>query len=119
SGRNGGQMIDGFVEIEKVEKRSGIAAADTAWRMGIECRRIVVDRIEQYGIDCDLKLGYIDLALNQRDVEYFHSEIERKARLNYPHPLEFVPRERMPEYIGSQRYVGGLVNRANGHLHPL
>ena len=119
SGRNGGQLIDGFVDIEKIEKRSGLAAADTAWRMGIECRQIVVDRIEQYGIECDLKLGYIDLALNQRDVDYFHSEIARKTRLNYPHRLEFVPQDRLHEYVGSKRYVGGLVNRANGHLHPL
>lgn len=119
SGRNGGQLIDGFVDIEKIEKRLGIAAADTAWRMGIECRQIVLDRIEQYGIDCDLKFGYLDVALNQRDVDYFHSEIARKTRLNYPHALEFVPREKLHEYIGSPRYVGGLVNRANGHLHPL
>jgi gamma-glutamylputrescine oxidase len=119
SGRNGGQLIDGFVEIEKIEKRLGIAAADTAWRMGIECRQIVIDRIEQYGIECDLRFGYIDLALTQRDVDYFHSEIARKTRLNYPHRLEFVPQDKLHEYVGSKRYVGGLVNRANGHLHPL
>jgi gamma-glutamylputrescine oxidase len=119
SGRNGGQLIDGFVDIEKIEKRLGIAAADTAWRMGIECRQIVIDRIEQYGIDCDLKFGYLDVALNQRDLDNFRSEIERKTRLNYPHRLELVPQDKLHEYIGSPRYVGGLVNRANGHLHPL
>lgn len=119
SGRNGGQLIDGFVDIGKIEKRLGIAAADTAWRMGLECRQIVIDRIEQYGIDCDLKFGYLDVALNQRDLDYFHSEIERKTRLNYPHRLEYVPQEKLHEYVGSPRYVGGLANRANGHLHPL
>ncbi len=119
SGRNGGQLIDGFVETDKIEKRLGAAAARTAWRMGIECRQIVLDRIEQYGIDCDLKQGYIDVALNRRDLDYFHSEIARKKRLDYPHPLEFVPRERLSEFVGSPRYIGGLVNRANGHLHPL
>jgi glycine/D-amino acid oxidase-like deaminating enzyme len=119
SGRNGGQLIDGFVDIDKIEQRLGIAAAHTAWRMGIECRDIVLDRIERYGIECDLKFGYLDLALNARDLLHFQSEIERKTRLNYPHRLEFVPKEELPAYIGSTRYVGGLVNRANGHLHPL
>jgi glycine/D-amino acid oxidase-like deaminating enzyme len=119
SGRNGGQLIDGFVDIDKIEKRLGIAAAHTAWRMGIECRDIVLDRIERYGIECDLKFGYLDLALNARDLLHFQSEIERKTRLNYPHRLEFVPKAELPAYIGSTRYVGGLVNRANGHLHPL
>jgi gamma-glutamylputrescine oxidase len=119
SGRNGGQLIDGFVDVGKIEKRLGAAAADTVWQMGIECRDIVLDRIERYGIDCDLKFGYLDLALNDRDLEHFHAEIERRARRNYPHPLKFVPREELPAYIGSERYVGGLVNPANGHLHPL
>ncbi|HEX2140256.1 MAG TPA: FAD-binding oxidoreductase [Woeseiaceae bacterium] len=119
SGRNGGQLLDGFVELDKIEKRLGNAAAGLAWRMGLECREIVLDRIERYGIDCDLKFGYIDLALNRRDLDYFRAEIERKTRLEYPHRLEFVPQQALPEFIGSRRYVGGLVNRANGHLHPL
>lgn len=119
SGRNGGQLLDGFVDLDKIERRLGIAAAHTAWRMGVECRGIVLERIERYGIECDLKFGYLDLALNRRDLEYFRSEIERKTRLNYPHRLEFVPQEALHDYIGSKRYVGGLVNRANGHLHPL
>ncbi|HEX7061898.1 MAG TPA: FAD-binding oxidoreductase [Woeseiaceae bacterium] len=119
SGRNGGQLLDGFVEIDKIERRLGPEAAQIAWRMGLECRDIVLERIERYRIDCDLKFGYLDLALNRRDVEYFHSEIERKRSLGYPHALQFVPKDELPAYIGSERYVAGLVNRANGHLHPL
>lgn len=119
SGRNGGQLIDGFVDPDKIERHLGPGAAQIAWQMGIECRDIVLERIERYRIDCDLKFGYIDLALNRRDLDHFRAEIERKARLGYPHELTLVPKEQMPAYIGSERYVGGLVNRANGHLHPL
>lgn len=119
SGRNGGQLIDGFVDVGKIEKRLGAAAADIAWRLGVECRGIVLERIERYGIDCDLKFGFMDLARKERELEYFRREMERKERLGYPHPLEFVPREDLQLYIGSERYIGALVNRANGHLHPL
>jgi glycine/D-amino acid oxidase-like deaminating enzyme len=119
SGRNGGQLIDGFVDVGKIEKRLGREAAEIAWRMGVECRDIVLDRIERYGIECDLKFGHIDLALKPRDLDYFKREIERKARLGYPHPLTFVQRQELGRYIGSELYIGGLVNRANGHLHPL
>ncbi len=119
SGRNGGQLLDGFVEIDKIERRLGHEAAQVAWRMGLECRDIVLERIERYGIDCDLKFGYLDLALNRRDIQHFYSEIERKRSLGYPHALQFVPKDELPAYIGSERYVAGLVNRANGHLHPL
>ncbi|HLT90902.1 MAG TPA: FAD-binding oxidoreductase [Woeseiaceae bacterium] len=119
SGRNGGQLIDGFVDTDKIERRLGREAAAIAWQMGIECRDLVLERIERYGIECDLKFGYIDLALNRRDVDHFRAEIERRQRLGYPHELVFVPKADLPAYVGSDRYVAGLVNRANGHLHPL
>lgn len=119
SGRNGGQLIDGMVEIDKIEKRLGLQAAHMAQQMGVECRDVVLRIIKQYEIDCDLKFGYLDLALNQGDIDYFHSEIARKQQLNYPHKMTFVPQEDMRSVIGSDRYVAGLVNEANGHLHPL
>jgi len=119
SGRNGGQLIDGFVDTGKIESRLGADAASLAYRMGLECRDLVVDRIERYGIDCDLKFGFVDLALRQRDIDYFRREIDRKIRLNYPHKTQFVPKEEISSIVGSDRYIGGLVNAGNGHLHPL
>ena len=119
SGRNGGQLIDGMVEIEKIEKRLGKDAALKAHEMGVECRDVVLRIIDEYKIDCDLKFGYLDLALNQADIDYFHAEIERKQKLNYPHAMTFVEKEQMRSVIGSDRYIAGLVNEANGHLHPL
>jgi glycine/D-amino acid oxidase-like deaminating enzyme len=119
SGRNGGQLIDGMVNIEKIEKRLGKDAAQKANEMGVECRNVVLRIIDQYNIDCDLKFGYLDLALNQGDIDYFHAEIERKQKLNYPHAMTFVEKEQMRSVIGSDRYIAGLVNEANGHLHPL
>jgi glycine/D-amino acid oxidase-like deaminating enzyme len=119
SGRNGGQLIDGFVEMSKIEKRVSPAEAKIAYRMGIECRDIVVQRIEQYSIDCDLKFGYLDLALRPAELDYFRSEIERKRRMDYPHQMRMVEREELPSFVGSGRYVGGMINSGNGHLHPL
>ena len=119
SGRNGGQLIDGFVEIEKIGKRFGLAAADMAYRMGLECRDIVVDRIEQHAIDCDLKLAYLDLALRTADMRRFEEELATKRRMNYPHDMRLIQAADLGEFIGSDRYVGGLVNAGNGHLHPL
>ena len=119
SGRNGGQLIDGFVEVEKIGRRFGLAAADMAYRMGLESRDIVVNRIEQYAIDCDLKMGYLDLALRPADVRRFEQELASKRRMNYPHDMRLVEAAELGEFIGSDRYVGGLINGGNGHLHPL
>jgi glycine/D-amino acid oxidase-like deaminating enzyme len=119
SGRNGGQLIDGFVETDKIEKRLGARAAEIAWQMGLECRDIVIQRIEQYSIDCDLKLGYLDLAEKRSEMQRFRSEIERKRRLGYPHAMRMVERDELSSVVGSPLFVGGMINAANGHLHPL
>ena len=119
SGRNGGQLIDGFVEEHKIEKRLGATAASIACQMGIECRDIVVERVRRYAIDCDLKFGYLDLALRDRDMRDFEARLEAKQEAGYPHRLKLVPRERLHDFIGSDRYRGALSNAGNGHLHPL
>jgi glycine/D-amino acid oxidase-like deaminating enzyme len=119
SGRNGGQLIDGFVELDKIEKRLGADAKRVAWQMGVECRDIVVQRIEKYGIDCDLKYGYLDLALKPSEMDGFRSTIDEQKKMGYPHEMRMVEREDMPSVIGSNHYIGGMINDANGHLHPL
>jgi len=122
SGRNGGQLIDGIVEVHKLREiadRYGESAANMVRQIGIDSREVVLDRIDRYAIDCDLKFGYVDLALRQRDLDYFHAEIERKRSIRYPHAMEFVPQHRLHTIIGSDRYIGGLIHHGNGHLHPL
>jgi gamma-glutamylputrescine oxidase len=120
SGRNGGQLIDGFVmDLDKFEKKVGKAGADIAYQMGIESRDVVLERIEKYSIDCDLRFGFLDVAMNQGDIDEFHEWIEDKDKKNYPHKMEFIPKEKLHEHIGSERYIAGVVNYGNGHLHPL
>jgi glycine/D-amino acid oxidase-like deaminating enzyme len=61
----------------------------------------------------------VALALFPKDMEYFQSEIERKQERDYPHEMELLDREDLRSVIGSDIYIGGLINRGNGHLHPL
>ena len=119
SGRNGGQLVDGFVETDKIRRRRGEAAAEIAWRMGTECRDLVLRRIEQYGIDCDLRFGHMELALDDDDLDALREDLAEKKAHDYPHDVRLVEGEGLRDYIGSNRYVGALVNEGNGHLHPL
>ncbi len=119
SGRNGGQLIDGFVEEWRIEKRLGADAAKIAYQMGLECRDIVVQRIEKYAIDCDFKLGFLDLALREADNHDFQSRLATAEVAGYPHSMRFVSNDEIRTVVGSDRYIGGLVNMGNGHLHPL
>lgn len=119
SGRNGGQLIDGFVDLHRIKKRLGARAADIVWQMGLECRDLVLDRIRRFEIDCDLKFGYVDLALKAGDLNGFRKRMSDNQRRGYPHEMRIIENGELSEYIGSDRYMGGLVNEGNGHLHPL
>jgi glycine/D-amino acid oxidase-like deaminating enzyme len=122
SGRNGGQLIDGIVELEKIHeigRKYGEIAANTVRQIGLDCRNVVLDRIEKYSINCDLKFGFLDVALSQGDLDYFTAEVERKRNTGYPHKMELVSKEDLHTVVGSDIYLGGMVNRGNGHLHPL
>lgn len=119
SGRNGGQLIDGFVESHRIEKRLGADAAKITYQMGLDCRDIVLQRIEKYSIDCDLKLGYIELALTNSHVGDLKSWLAAKQQAGYPHAMKFLGRDELHTAVGSDRYLAGLVNMGNGHLHPL
>lgn len=122
SGRNGGHMIDGIVEsakLDEIEKKYGRVAAHVVYQAGLDCRAAVLECIEKYSIDCDLRFGYLDVALNKADLEGFEAELARKKAAGYPHEVELVAKEDMHRFVGSKQYIGGLVNRGNGHLHPL
>lgn len=120
SGRNGGQLIRGVGhDVEQFQPVLGDRGVDDLKRMGFEAVDIVRERIEHYAIQCDLTWGYCDLATKQRHLDGFDADYADLQRLGYPHPLRRVPKEAMREVIGSDRYVGGLIDMGSGHLHPL
>lgn len=120
SGRNGGQLIRGVGhDVEQFQPVIGNEGVDALKRMGFEAVDIVRQRIERYAIDCDLTWGYCDLATKPRHVEGFDADYADLMRLGYSHPLRRVAQDEMREVIGSDRYLGGLVDMGSGHLHPL
>jgi|TARA_A100001391_G_scaffold158842_1_gene117355 glycine/D-amino acid oxidase-like deaminating enzyme len=120
SGRNGGQLIRGVGhDVEQFSKIIGAEGVDELKRMGFEAVDIVRQRIERYAIDCDLTWGYCDLATKPRHLKGFDEEYSDLLRLGYPHPLQRVSRPNLVTVVGSQRYLGGLLDMGSGHLHPL
>ncbi|MNN21450.1 Gamma-glutamylputrescine oxidoreductase [compost metagenome] len=76
-------------------------------------------RIERHAIDCDLTWGYCDLANKPADLQGFAEDAEELRSLGYRHELRLVQPDDMHSVVGSDRYVGGLIDMGSGHLHPL
>ena len=110
----GGIVLQGRLEVTVGDQVQVLTAGD-AYRFNSR----LPHRFRKNGINCDLKFGCLDVGMTQEDLDYFKSEIERNRAENYPHKMEFVTRDELPDFIGSDAYIGGMVHRANGHLHPL
>ncbi|KAF1067961.1 MAG: Gamma-glutamylputrescine oxidoreductase [Pseudomonas citronellolis] len=120
SGRNGGQLIRGVGHgVEQFEPVIGAEGVRQLKLMGLEAVEIVRRRVEQYAIDCDLTWGYCDLANKPADVAGFREDFEELKTLGYRHETRLIPREEMHSIVGSDRYVGGMLDMGSGHLHPL
>ncbi|MDP2744992.1 FAD-binding oxidoreductase [Pseudomonas sp.] len=120
SGRNGGQLIRGVGHgVEQFESVIGADGVRELKLMGLEAVEIVRRRIAQYTIDCDLTWGYCDLANKPSHLDAFAAEMTELQILGYRHELRLLQPEQMHEVVGSDRYVGGLIDMGSGHLHPL
>ena len=120
SGRNGGQLIRGIghgtEQFKSVISEEGVRAID---QMGLEAVDIVKERIAKYSIECDLVLGYCDLAHKPRHIEAFRQDKAWLDKVGYPHETRLLGKDQMHEVVGSDNYLGGLIDMGSGHLHPL
>ena len=119
SGRNGGQMIGGIAGENNIAKHHGRDVEELFSELRWAGHEIIRDRVEKYGIQCDLKSGYLDVAIKQRHLRDFEANLDRLQKSGFPHEVRILSREETFETIGTDAYVGALLNMGNGHLHPL
>lgn len=118
SGRNGGQMIGGISGEQKLLKTNP-QLADLVWDMRWRGHEIIRQRVERYDIDCDLKAGYVDVAIKPRHVADLEAEEQRLTRCKFPFEHKLLSGSETRDALGTETYIGALQNMGNGHLHPL
>ena len=119
SGRNGGQVINGMSGIETLRKKHGNGIAEILNNLRWGGNDIIRERVAKYGIQCDLKDGYLEVATKPSQVSY----IEEYAEDRESHPSDFAyevwDREKTCDMLGTDAYHGGFLCYRDGHLHPL
>jgi glycine/D-amino acid oxidase-like deaminating enzyme len=119
SGRNGGQFINGMSGIETLRKKHGNGIAEILNNLRWGGNDIIRERVAKYGIQCDLKDGYLEVATKPSQVSY----IDEFAEDRESHPSDFAyevwDREKTCDMLGTDAYHGGFVCYRDGHLHPL
>jgi gamma-glutamylputrescine oxidase len=119
SGRNGGQIIGGIAGEENIAKHLGKNVEDVFGELRWAGHEIIRERVQTYGIRCDLKFGYLDVAIKKRHLRDIEAAYERLEKARFPHEFRILRRDETRETIGTDAYIGALLNMGNGHLHPL
>jgi len=119
SGRNGGQIIGGISGEQRIAKQNDQGVQEMLWDMRWEGHNIIRERVRKYNIDCDLKSGYMDVAIKERHLRDFRAEREQLEKHDFPFEFRVLSKDETQETIGTSAYIGALMNMGCGHLHPL
>lgn len=121
SGRNGGQIIRGIGQnLQGFSKEIGQKGVDEIIKLGLKANDVVLERIAKYQIECDLTMGYADIATRAKDIVAFEQDIKYLERYDYPHKIALLDKtETQQQVVGSTKYLGSLTDAGSGHLNPL
>ena len=117
SGRNGGQIVNGFSrDLIAIERRYGADAARAIGEMALEGGDIIRERIEKYSISCDLKAGNLFTAFTSKQMRGLEA-IKSNWRRHGHEGLELLDAGEICQQVNTELYVGGLLDRRGGHIH--
>ncbi len=120
SGRNGGELIRGIGHnLEQFSNEIGSEGVKAIHEMGFEAVEIVKQRIAQHQIDCNLTMGYCDLAMKTGHMRELTTEYQTMCAQGRSDSFKLLQQDELHQVIGSQQYHGALVDMNSGHLHPL
>ena len=119
SGRNGGQLLGGLPGSERFIKQFGTEGRKLVSEVWYRGNDIIESHIKRFAIACDHRRGFIEAAVKDKHVAGLEGYAEEMAAAGQGKDLEIVGRDRVRALLGTDAYVGGLIDRRNAHLHPL
>lgn len=119
SGRNGGQIVNSYSrDIDVIERSVPPENAKLLGHMAFEGARIIRERVQRYDIQCDLKDGGVFAAFTSRQMK--HLEAQKALWERYGSTsLELLDKNAIQASVDTEAYVGGLLDKSGGHIHPL
>jgi gamma-glutamylputrescine oxidase len=119
SGRNGGQIVNGYSrDLDVIAARYGAGPGQAIAGMALEGGNIIRERVKKYNISCDLVPGGLFTAFNAKQMRGL--EHHKKVWASYGYEaFELVDRAGLGKHVTTDRYVGGLIDHLGGHIHPL
>jgi len=120
SGRNGGQVGTGQRKDSfDLDPIVGAEMSNRLWELAQDAKALILNRIADNDIDCELKPGHLGVAWKRKDLAWMEGYAEAiDRRHNYPH-MRFIPKSEIRDHADSPAYHGGVLDTGTYHLHPL
>jgi gamma-glutamylputrescine oxidase len=119
SGRNGGQIVNGYSrDLDVISDRYGAAAGRAIGAMAMEGGDIIRERVKKYDIACDLVDGGLFVALTAKQMRGLEHHKKIWAEHGYQ-AFDLLDKPGLAPHVTTERYIGGLLDHKGGHLHPL
>lgn len=120
SGRNNGQVIPTLTrpDPDDLIRRYGDQQGGRFVTLVRDSASLVFDLVRRHGIVCDaVQNGWVQPAHNQGRLKL--SEARVRQWQSHGAPVELVDRPGLSSLLGTDAYVGGMLNPTGGHLNPL
>ncbi|MEZ0259821.1 MAG: NAD(P)/FAD-dependent oxidoreductase [Alphaproteobacteria bacterium] len=119
AGRNGGQLIRGFAQSpDWLTEKYGAPAAKFMSNVSLEGLALILARINNLGIKCDLKFGHMTAALEQKHMADLKGEIKAWEKIGHD-DLQMMGKDEVQDLIKTKAYIGGMFDPKGAHIHPL
>lgn len=123
SGRNGGQVtgsLSGDTAMTKqMRKRLGDEVDDFIWNLRWRGHSIIEQRVQRYGIACDLKHGHLHAAMKLAHLNELRASYDEALSRGMEADVTLLDAAGVRAHLASDLYLGALKNTRNLHLHPL
>ena len=109
SGRNGGQALPGWsCDMPPFEKALGLERARRLWDSMVWAAEEMRELPERHQFDIDYRTGAIYTAVLPRRVRQLQESLEEAEQKYGYTQLSFIPKDELPQWIASPRYLAAL-----------
>jgi gamma-glutamylputrescine oxidase len=120
SGRNGGQVGSGQRQDQDwIEKAVGMDHARRLWDLAEDAKALVKDLIVRHQMPVTFRPGVAHACYSDSEVRHGQAAADHLASAYGYEKVEVLDRPAIRRLIGSDRFVGGAIDRGAGHIHPL
>jgi glycine/D-amino acid oxidase-like deaminating enzyme len=119
SSRNGGMVLTGLkLGVNKLVSMYGRERTKQMYAASLATIDCVEQIVREENIDCNFsRSGHLEVACKAKHFDDFARQAQVIAR-DFGHQLRVVPRNELPDEIGSSIYYGGMVDEVSAGLNP-